>query len=71
MDPFGHIYHPETGEYLASVKDGKITGVDGSAYTVEGDEIKDAAGTVVGYLSQFHGPTKGNGDLANRLFRRR
>ena len=24
MEPFGHIRHPETGETLASVKDGKI-----------------------------------------------
>jgi hypothetical protein len=26
---YGNIYHPETGERLASVKDGKIIGADG------------------------------------------
>lgn len=69
-DAYGHIYHAETGENLATVKDGKIIG-DGFTYTVEGDEIKDASGAVVGYLSQFLGPTKGSSDLANKLFRRR
>jgi hypothetical protein len=71
MDAFGHILDIETGESLASVKDGKITGVNGSTYTLEGDKIKDSAGAVVGYLSQLQGPTKRNGDLANKLFRRR
>jgi len=69
--PYGHIRHPEIGETLAYVKDGKITGVNGRHYMVEGDEIKDATGTVVGYLSLYRGPRPGNGDLTNELFRRR
>ena len=69
--PHGNIYHPETGEWLASVKDGKITGRDGITYSLVEDKIVDADGTVVGYLGQFKNPTKGTGALADKLFRSR
>jgi hypothetical protein len=71
MDLFGHVRHPETGECLAFVKDGKITGVNAITYKVVGDQIVDANDKVVGYLSHYQGPANGNSDLANELFRRR
>jgi hypothetical protein len=67
---YGDIYHPVTGEWLASVKDGKITGAHGVSYSVVEDQIMDANGNVVGYLAQLQGPTKEAGDLADKLFRR-
>jgi len=66
---YGHIYHPETGAWLASVKDGKITAPGGVSYTLVGDMIVAEDGTELGYLSPFVGLTKGTADLSNRLFR--
>lgn len=68
---YGDIYHPETGAWLASVKDGKITGADGITYSLVDDKIINADGAVVGYLAQFTSPTKGTGALADKLFRSR
>jgi hypothetical protein len=64
----GHIYHPETGKWLASVKDGKITAPDGLVYSLVDDKIVGIDGEVIGYLSQFNGPTVGTGRLADQLF---
>jgi len=68
---YGHIRHPETGECLATVKDGKITAPNGVSYSLVGDMIVAPDGTELGYLSPFVGLTQGTGDLANQLFRRR
>jgi hypothetical protein len=65
---YGHIYHPETGAWLASVKDGKITAPGGVSYSLVDDMIVAADGTELGYLSPFIGLAKGTGDLSNRLF---
>jgi hypothetical protein len=51
--------------------DGKITGAHGVTYSLVDDKIVDAAGTIVGYLSQFKSPTQGTGALADKLFRSR
>jgi hypothetical protein len=68
---YGHIYHPQTGKWLASVKDGKITAPGGITYSLIGDMIVADDGTELGYLSPFIGITKGTGDLANQLFKNR
>ena len=67
---YGNIYHPETGEWLASVEGGKITGLHGVSYSLVEDQIVDADGNVVGYLAQLEGRTKEAGGLADKLFRR-
>jgi hypothetical protein len=67
---YGHIYHPKTGAWLASVKDGKITARGDVSYSLVGDMIVAADGTKLGYLALRDGLTKGNSDLANRLFPR-
>jgi hypothetical protein len=68
---YGHIYHPETGKWLASVKDGKITAPGGITYSLIGDKIIAEDGSELGYLSPFIGPTKGTANLADQLFQRR
>jgi hypothetical protein len=68
---YGHIWHPETGKWLASVKDGIITAPGGVSYSLIGDMIVAADGTELGYLGPFMGLTKGTGDLSNQLFPRR
>jgi hypothetical protein len=68
---YGHIYHPETGKWLASVKDGKITAPGGITYSLIDDKIVAEDGTELGYLSPFIGITMGTGDLANQLFKSR
>jgi hypothetical protein len=68
MSHYGNIYHPETGKWLASVKDGKVTGADGRTYKVDGDEIVSDTGEVLGHLSSFVGKASGSGDLATKLF---
>jgi acetyl-CoA carboxylase beta subunit len=67
---YGFIRHPETGEYLARVKDGTITARGGISYSLVGDLIVAEDGTELGYLGPFIGLTKGTGDLCNRLFPR-
>jgi hypothetical protein len=67
----GHIYHPETGKWLASVKDGKITAPGGLTYSLIGDIIVGGDGTELGYLGPFIGLTTGTGDLADQLFKSR
>jgi hypothetical protein len=64
------VYHPETGAWLASVKDGKITAPGGVSYSLVGDMIVTEDGTEIGYLGPFIGLTKGTGDLCTRLFPR-
>jgi enoyl-CoA hydratase/carnithine racemase len=68
---YGFIRHPETGEYIARVQDGKITAPGGISYSLVGDMIVASDGTELGYLGPFIGLTKGTGDLANQLFPRR
>jgi hypothetical protein len=68
---YGHIYHPETGKWLASVKDDKITAPGGIIYSLVGDAIIAENGEELGYLSPLVGPTKGTGHLADRLFKSR
>jgi hypothetical protein len=68
---YGDVYHPETGKWLASVKDGKITGAHGISYSLVEDQNVDAEGNVVGYLAQFEGPTTETGALADKLFRQK
>jgi hypothetical protein len=68
---YGNIYHPETGKWLASVRDGKITAPGGLAYSLVDDKIVAPDGTEVGYLGPFVGLTKGTGHLADQLFRSR
>jgi len=68
---YGHIYHPETGKWLASVKDGKITAARGISYSLIGDKIVKDDGTELGYLGPFVGLAKGTGDLAHRMFKSR
>jgi hypothetical protein len=65
---YGHIYHPETGKWLASVKDGKITAPGDITYSLVGNMIVAEDGTELGCLSSFVGLTTGTGDLANQLF---
>jgi hypothetical protein len=67
---FGFILQPETGEYLARVKDGKILTMDERKvlYRIVDDMIVANDGTELGYLSSFTGLTSGTGDLANHLF---
>lgn len=65
---YGFIRHPETGEYLARVEDGKITAPGGVSYSVVDDMIVAADGTELGYLAPFNGLTRETGDLANQLF---
>ncbi len=69
MQHYGHVRHPETGEVIAWVKDGKITGNHGETYRVEGDAILSESGEVLGYLSAFVGVAGGSADLADKLFR--
>ena len=38
-DHYGFVYHPETGACIAKVEDGKVVGVDGRSYRLEGDRI--------------------------------
>ena len=68
---YGNIYHPETGKWLASVKDGKITAPGGITYSLIGDKIVADDGTELGYLGLYTSPTKGIGHLANQLFKSR
>jgi hypothetical protein len=68
MADYGNIYHPETGKWLASVKDGKITGADGNYYLLDGDVIRSESGEELGYLSPLIGKAPGSGDLATKLF---
>jgi hypothetical protein len=68
---YGHIYHPETGKWLASVKDGKITALGGITYSLFGDKIVADDGSELGYLGAYIGPTKGTGHLADQLFKER
>ncbi|WP_315766910.1 MULTISPECIES: hypothetical protein [unclassified Bradyrhizobium] len=70
MELYGEVYHPETGKWLASVKDGKIIKADGSSYKLDGDAILSESGEVLGYLSAFIGKAEGSGDLATKLFGR-
>ena len=67
-DLYGSVYHPETGEFLASVKDGKLVKKDGTFYRLDGDKILSDTGEVIAYLSAFVGKAEGSGDLANKLF---
>jgi hypothetical protein len=66
---YGNIYHPKTRQWLASVKDGKITGAHDVSYSLVEDQIVDASGNVVGYLAQLEGATNEAGALADKLFR--
>lgn len=68
MKHYGNVYHPETGKWLASVEDGKITKADGTCYRLEGDAILSDSGEVLGYLSAFVGKAEGSADLATKLF---
>jgi len=54
---YGNIYHPETGEWLASVTEGKIIAPEGFTYLPVDEKIFAADGTDLGYLSLFIGPT--------------
>lgn len=65
---YGNVYHPETGKWLASVKNGKVTSADGKVYRLDGDAIISETGEVLGYLSAFVGKAEGSGDLATKLF---
>ncbi len=68
---YGNIYHPETGKWLASVENGKITAPHGLTYSLVDNKIVAADGAIVGYLARYNGPTKGTGRLADQLFRQR
>ena len=58
-----------TGDYIARVKDGKITSMSGDhLYSLVGDKIVADDGSELGYLSPFVGLTQGTDDLANQLF---
>ncbi|MGV7212581.1 hypothetical protein [Bradyrhizobium sp. UFLA05-112] len=70
MEAYGVVLHPETGEAIGSVKDGKLIGKNGETYRVEGDAILSATGEVLGYLSAFVGKAHASADLANKLFGR-
>jgi hypothetical protein len=70
MQRFGDLYHPETGKWLAEVKDGKVTKPDGIFYRLEGDAILSDTGEVLGYVSPFIGKAEGSGNLATKLFGR-
>jgi hypothetical protein len=54
---YGNIYHPETGEWLASVKDRKILAPEGVSYLLVDEKIFAEDGTDLGYLALFIGPT--------------
>jgi hypothetical protein len=69
MNHYGHLYHPETGKWLASVKDGKITAPGGITYSLVGDKIVGDDGAELGYLGIFVGPEKGTGAASDRLFK--
>ncbi|PIT00759.1 hypothetical protein TSA1_08210 [Bradyrhizobium nitroreducens] len=71
MEAYGVILHPETGEAIASVKDGKLIGATGEVYRIDGDRILSEDGKVRGYLSVFAGQASRSTDLANRLFGRK
>jgi hypothetical protein len=58
---YGNIYHPKTGEWLASVKDGKIVAPEGLTYLLVDNKVVAADGEDLGYLALFIGPTKGTG----------
>ena len=69
---FGFIKDTENGDYLARVGNGKITSMSGEPlYSLVGDMIVAEDGTELGYLSPYIGITKGTGDLANQLFRKK
>lgn len=70
MQHYGNVYHPETGDWLASVRDGKVIKPDGTSYRLDGDAILSDTGEVLGYLSSFVGKAEGSGDLATKLFGR-
>jgi hypothetical protein len=67
---YGNLYHPETGRWLASVEDGKITSRDGRSYKLDGQKILSETGEVVGYVSPFIGKAQGSGAIATKLFGR-
>jgi hypothetical protein len=70
MPHYGNVYRPETGKWLASVRDGKVIKPDGTTYRLEGDQILSDEGEVLGYLSPIIGKAEGSGDLATKLFGR-
>jgi hypothetical protein len=67
---YGFVYHPVTGACIAKVENGRIVGVDGRSYILDGDRILGEDGEELGYLSAFVGKAVGSGDIANKLFGR-
>jgi hypothetical protein len=65
---YGHLRHPETGEVIATIEDGKITENNGEIYRLNDDAIVSEKGEILGYVSAFVGVASGSGDLANQLF---
>jgi len=65
---YGNVYDPKTGQWLASVADGRLQAKDGRSYKLDGDKILSDRGEVLGYLSVLSSGAEGSGSLANKLF---
>lgn len=71
MTTYGHLNHPETGEAIGFVKDGKLTMSNGTVYRIEGDEILAEDGENMGHLSSFIGTAPGTGSGADKLLQKK
>jgi hypothetical protein len=69
-DHYGYVYPQETGACIAKVENGKIAGIGGRSYRLNGDRILSEDGGKLGYLSAFIGEAAGSTDVANKLFDR-